>query len=243
LMQIPIHSRTVPFEYFVMMGDLISLVLFLHGAAIKSTYVLPDSTILTATSMVNLNTKNMKKSAVEKQPSHRRLNSLGGGGGPSTATNSIMPNHTSNIISSSSSSSSLRHKKQVTNDKQVVHGSPSSEAAVIESPPTQPMMMTPVVRAREELAQLIADVHRMAVNWFHAVQYQDLGKKEENEVIHNIGIRLFGAVMRKIFFLDMLPDLQVRSFEYHSIVKERTNVLILHISKYNDTYIHLYICK
>ncbi|CAK4824921.1 unnamed protein product [Aphanomyces euteiches] len=60
-------------------------------------------------------------------------------------------------------------------------------------------VVTPAIKAREELTQLIAEVQRMAINWCH--ELQQLGEQ--------LGMRLFGAVIRKIMFIDMLADMQL----------------------------------
>ncbi|KDO31360.1 hypothetical protein SPRG_03977 [Saprolegnia parasitica CBS 223.65] len=143
LLTLPPHGSI---EFYTVMGDLVSLVLFLQGTTVKSLQVsVPDASASSSVRMGGL----LSKNAAEK-PARRLLN----------ATN------------------------------------PRKKEAAAAVPGTSPSVITPSLRAKEELAQLIADVQRMAVNWCHEV-YQQL----QVDIM-----RLFSAVMRKILFLDAAPD-------------------------------------
>ncbi|OQR88032.1 integrator complex subunit [Achlya hypogyna] len=140
-------------EIYTVMGDLVALVLFLQGSAVKSLQIaVPD------TSLGGLNPRLgglLTKSAVDK--------------------------------------SARRH---------LAPGSAPNPRIKKEAPPpapTAPSAITPSMRAKEELAQLIGDVQRLAVNWCLDV-HQQLPQLDL--------IRLFNAVMRKILFLDAQPDVQ-----------------------------------
>ncbi|KAF0688823.1 Aste57867_19610 [Aphanomyces stellatus] len=141
-------------EFFVMMGELVALVLFVQGAAVKSLQVNVQEPI--SNPRLNLIPKPIEKG-------NRRLGvptTLNAGGGINA------------------SGGGLQRK-------------PSKE---VKDKPT----ITPAIKAKEEFAQIIAEVQRTAINWCHEVQ--QLGEQ--------LGMRLFGAVIRKIFFLDMIADMQ-----------------------------------
>ncbi|EQC27005.1 hypothetical protein SDRG_15219 [Saprolegnia diclina VS20] len=141
LLTLPPHGSM---ELYLVMGDLVSLVLFLQGTTVKSLQVsVPDTSASSSVRMGGL----LSKNAAEK-PARRLLN---------------------------------------VNNPRKKEAAPSAPA---------PSVITPSLRAKEELAQLIADVQRMAVNWCHEV-YQQL----QGDIM-----RLFSAVMRKILFLDAAPD-------------------------------------
>ncbi|RHY78556.1 hypothetical protein DYB30_000046 [Aphanomyces astaci] len=148
------------FEFFVMMGELVALVLFVQGAAVRSLQVnVPD-----ASSNPRLLPKAMDKGV-------RRLGTGAVANAPaSNAGNTNGP---------------------------VALGSLKSKPMFASKDPKHPAI-TPAVKSKEEFAQLIAHVQSMAIHWCHDVQ----------ELGDHLGMRLFGAVIRKVLFLDMLADMQ-----------------------------------
>ncbi|RHY35449.1 hypothetical protein DYB32_000102 [Aphanomyces invadans] len=158
LMSVPTSMQSL--DFFVVMGELVALVLFVQGTAVRSLQVNVQEPA--ANSRLNLLPKALDKGV-------RRL-----GTAPSSNIS------TSGIVTSAAVAAGSQ-KRQSGKDTQ------------------EKLPITPAVKAKEELAQLIADVQRMAVNWCH--QVQQLGDQ--------LGIRLFSAVMRKVLFLDMLVEMQV----------------------------------
>ncbi|RHZ14484.1 hypothetical protein DYB31_004376 [Aphanomyces astaci] len=148
------------FEFFVMMGELVALVLFVQGAAVRSLQVnVPD-----ASSNPRLLPKAMDKGV-------RRLGTGAVANAPaSNAGNTNGP---------------------------VALGPLKSKPMFASKDPKHPAI-TPAVKSKEEFAQLIAHVQSMAIHWCHDVQ----------ELGDHLGMRLFGAVIRKVLFLDMLADMQ-----------------------------------
>ncbi|OQS03037.1 integrator complex subunit [Thraustotheca clavata] len=136
-------------EYYTVMGELVALVLFLQGTAVKSVQV-PDA----SSNRIGIMSS---KSSTDK--SNRRLLNPGAVVNPASIRKKETPNQGSNPTS----------------------------------------IITPSLRAKEELAQLIADVQRMAVNWCHDIQNQQA----------SLGVNIFFAVMKKILFLENQPDSQV----------------------------------
>ncbi|RHY19564.1 hypothetical protein DYB25_000039 [Aphanomyces astaci] len=148
------------FEFFVMMGELVALVLFVQGAAVRSLQVnVPD-----ASSNPRLLPKAMDKGV-------RRLGTGAVASAPaSNAGNTNGP---------------------------VALGPLKSKPMFVAKDPKHPAI-PPAVKSKEEFAQLIAHVQSMAIHWCHDVQ----------ELGDHLGMRLFGAVIRKVLFLDMLADMQ-----------------------------------
>ncbi|RHZ03939.1 hypothetical protein DYB37_000178 [Aphanomyces astaci] len=148
------------FEFFVMMGELVALVLFVQGAAVRSLQVnVPD-----ASSNPRLLPKAMDKGV-------RRL-----------GTGAVASTPASNAGNTNGP---------------VALGSLKSKPMFASKEPKHPAI-TPAVKSKEEFAQLIAHVQSMAIHWCHDVQ----------ELGDHLGMRLFGAVIRKVLFLDMLADMQ-----------------------------------
>ncbi|CAK4661921.1 unnamed protein product, partial [Aphanomyces euteiches] len=154
LMVIPKTQQSL--DFFVMMGELVALSLFVQGAAVRSFQVNFQEPVVTSRS-------NLLPKAIDKGP--RRLN------------NQNLLNPTWNPSANASGDASQKRLAKEVKEKAVV---------------------TPAIKAREELTQLIAEVQRMAINWCH--ELQQLGEQ--------LGMRLFGAVIRKIMFIDMLADMQ-----------------------------------
>ncbi|KAG9413134.1 Integrator complex subunit 1 [Aphanomyces cochlioides] len=154
LMIIPKTQQSL--EFFVMMGELVALSLFVQGAAVRSFQVNFQEPVVTSRS-------NLLPKAIDKGP--RRLN------------NQNLLNPSWNPSANASGDASQKRLAKEVKEKAVV---------------------TPAIKAREELTQLIAEVQRMAINWCH--ELQQLGEQ--------LGLRLFGAVIRKIMFIDMLADMQ-----------------------------------